>query len=308
MTYSKIKHHTVFIKVLFIFASIFVTPGLMANYLLADEEGQDQKPLAVQLFQAKGHTNNDYVKELLRLALDKSGKEYFLNTMLVDAEQGREINIVKRYTGAVITCGTSKEFEEEMLPVRIPIYRGMLGYRIGIINKSRQPEFSAVQSIDDFRKMSIGQGIGWADTEILKAGGFKVITADYQMLFKMVSRNRYDCFLRGINEAFDEVKVYGRENPEIAVETDLVLYYPFAMFFFVNRDDKELAHTIETGLKRAYEDGSFLDFFKTHPQTKSVLEDARLEDRRLFKIDNPTMTDQTKSIPSRYWLFVQKKP
>ena len=62
-----------------------------------------------------------------------------------------------------------------------------------------------------------------------------------------------------------------------------------------------LAEALETGLKKAYADGSFMAHFNSHPAIKAIFDDASIAQRRRFDIPNPFLTEETKSIPAEYW-------
>ena len=196
-----------------------------------------------------------------------------------------------------IWTGTSAEYEQRFRAVRIPVLRGLDGYRICVIDPRRQSAFSAVGSLDDLKQLTIGQDPGWSDVKILEAAGLKVVTAPYDALPDMVERDRFDCFLRGAHEAPNELA----KNPMLAVESEVLIVYPFTSFFFVNKTDTALAEALEAGLKKAYDDGRFMQHFNGHPAIRAIFDEGRIEQRRRFDIPNPFLTDETRAIPDQYW-------
>ena len=66
------------------------------------------------------------------------------------------------------------EAERALNVVRIPINRGLIGYRVFIIQKDRQADFDRVRSLADLKALTGGQGLGWIDTEIMKAANLKI--------------------------------------------------------------------------------------------------------------------------------------
>jgi len=105
----------------------------------------------------------------------------------------------------VIWTASSISKEQHLLPIRFPLRKGLLGWRIFLIRKDDQPRFSNVQSLDDLRQFSVGQGQGgqgWSDVEILKYNGFDVSTyPDDERLFLKLVRGEFDIFSRRIFEA-----------------------------------------------------------------------------------------------------------
>jgi hypothetical protein len=238
-----------------------------------------------------------YALGLVELALQASGRDYVLRPTVDEMSQTRAARELELGNIDFIWTGTSAEYEQRFRAVRIPVLRGLDGYRICVIDPERQSAFSAVDSLDDLKQLTIGQDPGWSDVKILEAAGLKVVTAPYDALPNMVERDRFDCFLRGAHEAPNEVA----KHPALAVENELLVVYPFTSFFFVNKTDAALAEALETGLRKAYEDGRFMQYFNGHPAIRAIFDEGRIEQRRRFNIPNPFLTDETRAIPEQFW-------
>jgi hypothetical protein len=238
----------------------------------------------------------NYALGLIELALKESGRDYVLRPTDEEMSQTRAARELELGNVDFIWTGTSADYEQRFRAVRIPVMRGLDGYRICVIDPARQPAFGAVKSLADLQQLSIGQDPGWSDVKVLDAAGFKIVTAPYNSLFDMVARDRFDCFLRGVHEAPTDVA----KHPGLAVERDLLIVYPFTSFFFVNKANTKLAEDLENGLKRAYEDGSFMAYFKNHPAIKAIFETG-IDRRRRFDIANPLLTEETRAIPAEFW-------
>jgi len=241
--------------------------------------------------------------QVLKLALEKSGGDW----TLVPSSQGemneaRSKALIASGEGVDIGWyGTYAELEKELMPVRIPINGGLLGWRLFLIDGDRQAEFDTIETVDDLKKLTLVQGDGWGDISILEGAGMKVNTGKYDNLFKMVGAGRADAFPRGADEAFAEQAQRVSEVPNLAVETGLVVYYPLTKLFFVRNGNQELHDAIYDGLVKAHEDGSYKTLFETHPSNKVTLEKANLQNRRKFEIPNPSMSAETTAIPAQYW-------
>jgi hypothetical protein len=238
-----------------------------------------------------------YALGLIELALKESGRDYVLEPTGEEMAQARAARELELGHIDFIWTGTSAEYEQRFRPVRIPVMRGLDGYRICVIEAGHQTAFSAVKTLADLQHLTIGQDPGWSDVKVLDAAGFKVVTAPYDSLFEMVHRGRFDCFLRGAHEATTEAA----KHEGLAVENDLLIVYPFTSFFFVNKDNTQLAADLESGLKKAYADGRFMAYFKNHPAIKAIFEQMRIDQRRRFDIANPLLTEETRAIPAEYW-------
>lgn len=247
-------------------------------------------------------TANSYEINLLKFLLAKSGTEIEAVPIVAGVNQARVIDLLKK--GKVLDIywmGTSKELEQSLQPIRIPLYRGLLGHRIFIIHKDKQAVFDRVNSLQALQKLQGAQGIGWSDTAILEYSGLQQTTTGYENIFRMVAAGRVDYFSRGITEVTPELEAYSAKFPQLQAEEKLVLIYPFAMFFFVSKHNDELADVIKSGFDKAYSDGSFSDFFYNYPAIKRALTKVNLTQRKRLEIPNPMITTETMSLPKALW-------
>mgnify|MGYP005987313013 CR=1 FL=1 len=239
---------------------------------------------------------NAYFIDLLELALVKSQNsegDFQLIQSNLEMNQSRALkNLEFKQNIDVVWTMTSIAREERLTPIRIPLLKGLLGYRIFIIKKEMQKIFSEVDSVADLQKLAAGQGASWPDTQILKANGFNVVEAsEYRVLFNMLERERFDYFPRGVNEPWSEIRAHREKG--LVIESNLIIQYPAPIYFFVNKDNLELAERIERGLRIAIKDGSFEDFFRNHPANREIFNLANIHNRRLFKLENPLLPEKT---------------
>ena len=180
---------------------------------------------------------------------------------------------------------TTPEFERTLLPVRIPVDKSLVGYRVFLIRREDQERFDAVRSLDDLRKFTFGLGLGWVDVGILRANGFRVVTgSSYEGLFEMLANARFDVFSRGADEVLDELGTRRQRIPELALEPGIVLYYPLPMYFWFSRTDEggRLAARAREGMMAMIDDGTYdRIFMKYHAQEISAL---KLRSRRIFRL------------------------
>lgn len=245
---------------------------------------------------------NDVI-EILRTALEKTRPQYGPYELgpanapmpkaryLMEMENGGEINVVWN--------GTSIELEQRFLPIRIPLRKGLLGYRISFITAENQSKIDQVNTEDDLKKISIGQGIGWGDISIYEHIGINVTKAKYSQLFKMLSLKRFEMFPRGIGEVFTEYELNRQDNPNLVIEKNLVLYYPFPYYYFFNHKDTALKQRVETGLRMMQKDGSFDAIFRKYNQ--EAIEKAQLKKRRIIRLVNPNLPKETPLQDASLW-------
>lgn len=243
---------------------------------------------------------NGYPVQVLRLALREAGVDFELKPSATPMLQGRALEqLAKGKDVNVVWSMTSQARESSLRPIRIPIDKGLLGWRLILTSKAGAAALAKVKSIDELRRLQAGQGHDWPDTNILRFNGLQVQTGtSYEGLFKMLSAGRFDYFPRSILEIWDEQKAFGLQDLEI--EKNLILYYPTAFYFFVSRQDRQLASTIETGLNKAIENGKFEQLFQ---QTYGdILQRAHLKSRIRFNLQNPLLPAATPLGRKELWL------
>ena len=134
----------------------------------------------------------------------------------------------------IIWSMTSIEREKKLTPIRIPLYKGLIGSRLLLINTKDKSKFRDIHSKKDLLQFYAGQGHDWPDTYILKNNDLPVVTsANYEGLFGMLLLDRFDYFPRSIIEIWDEAQAH--ISDEIIVEPNLIIQYPTASYFFVNK-------------------------------------------------------------------------
>jgi hypothetical protein len=247
----------------------------------------------------------DYGITLLRTILEKTSGFYGSFRMLPAEKMniGRAIEFLKAEeveTVNVVWTTSSKNREESLLPIRVPIRKGLLGYRVFLIKKEDKAKFSAIQTVEELKNLKVGQGHIWNDVKVFEGNGFEVVTGpDYEGLFRMLMEGRFDYFSRGINEAPEEYDARKDILPNLMIEDTILLYYPWPKYFFTSKKNPVLAERIELGMKMMIKEGSFEKLFlKYH---KEDIDRVNLPNRKLFKIHNPLLPLATPLDKKELW-------
>jgi hypothetical protein len=247
--------------------------------------------------------SKEYKYQLLQLILGKTEKSEGPFRIELEKDwvtQARNLELLKTGYLSLIMTMTSKERERDFHPIRIPVFKGMYGYRLAIINRADQKTFSAVRTLGDFQKLWAGQGAHWPDTQILRTNGFKVVgSSRYKELFDMLKARRFDFFPRGLHEPWRELDDIN--DPTLVVEKELVIHYPAPGYIFTGKQNRKLADRLERGFRIALKDGSFDTLFYNHPTIKKVLKLANLKERRLFRLNNPLLSAATPLDQKELW-------
>jgi ABC-type amino acid transport substrate-binding protein len=125
------------------------------------------------------------------------------------------------------------------------------------------------------------------------------VEGQYGQLFKMLSAKRFDIFPRGAGEIQYEFDRNAADNPDLAIEKNLLIYYPFPYYFFFNRADTALKKRIETGLRIMIKDGSFDQIFNKY--YREVIERLNLKNRRVIRLNNPLLPKDTPVDEAGMW-------
>ena len=267
-------------------------------------EGTPPLQVTYPAIESRTDTRFDDLKEILKTALDETvdtDGPYTLTESSRYVNEARYLAEIRDGDGEanVVWSSTSDQKERELLPIRFELRKGLLGFRVALIDQRRQKEFDSVTTFADVKKLTIGQGIGWGDVAVYQAAGMKVTMAPYEDLFRMVANDRFDLFPRGVSEAFRERDTRRDQVPNLSVERGILLYYPWPYYFFCNRKDTVLAARIERGLKRMRADGSFNRIFWKY--NRAAIEQARMSERRVIQIPNPLLPKDTPLSDTGMW-------
>ncbi|MCV2359575.1 transporter substrate-binding domain-containing protein [Paucibacter sp. TC2R-5] len=237
--------------------------------------------------------------QLLKLALDASGVRCELSAskdLMVQSRALKELEAPQDHLHIAWSM-TSVQREQSLLPVRIPIFKGLYGWRVLLIKQGQQAAWSEVDGLDGLKRFTLVQGHDWPDTEILRANGLTVTTgSSFAALFKMLDMGRAQAFPRSVLEAGWEQE---GQKQLFAVEPKLVLHYPTAVYFFVRPGDQRLAALVELGLNRLLANGGFDRLFDAHHA--EPLRQAGLHKRRVIELHNPLLPEQTPLARKELW-------
>lgn len=268
----------------------------------------DAETIKVRASQSKFDSTHDYYIGLIKLAYKKINKpikvEYapymVQERALSEMQAGRLIDLY--------WAGSNVERESKLGFVPIPLVKGLLGYRVFTINKKYQSEFLEVNSLEDLNGIPLCQGQHWPDTDILLASGLNVVpNMVYENMFRQVYSGRCKAFPRGINEGYSEVESRQKVMPELMVFDDLILHYPFPMYFFTHKENKKLINNLTDGLMLAIEDGSFNDYMAMHPATRHLFPLSKWSSKTIITIENPFLSNNADFKNPKLWVDLKIK-
>ena len=243
-----------------------------------------------------------YVIELLQLALDHGAEQYHLQPTREPMNQARAQHSLEGNNAElqVMWAMTTREREERLIPVRIPIYKGLIGWRVNLLKKSQQQVLSNVHSLNDLTAIRFGQRQDWPDTALLRANGLQVITsASYAGLFGMLAAGRFEAFPREVVTAWQEQARAEQTGQALVVDEHVLLHYPSAFYFFTSKQRPELAEQIRQGLEASISDGSFERLFQRHHS--ATLKQVKFAQRQVIELRNPDLPAATPFTRQALW-------
>ena len=243
-----------------------------------------------------------YALALLTAALERTPGRYKLQATPVPMAQSRALLAIEHDSKSVqvMWTMTTREREERLLPIRIPIYRGLIGWRVLMQRTADAEQLATVRNLDELKRFSFGQRHDWPDTAILRANGLKVVTSQhYRGLFQMLAAGRFDLFPREVVVAWQEQARAAESGLKLSIDSQLVLHYPTAFYFFTSRNRQDLAADIERGLEAMIADGSFQRLFEQYHG--DTLRQANLHKRRIIELHNPDLPPATPFARKELW-------
>ena len=243
---------------------------------------------------------NLYFIELLKQALAHSNEDYRVEMSVRGASHARQMKLVADGKINVMWDAPGPEMSTQVMPIEIPIDKGLIGWRLFFIKKEDQRLFSKTTTLEELRKIRLGQVKSWHDTSILKANHLNVLaTPNYLSSFKMLASNRFTYFPRSVSEIWREQEERKDLLGNIVIEKNLVLHYPIAYFYYVNKNNHQLAEDIKNGLEKMLADGSFDRLFNEYNGKQIAL--SELHKRHVIKINNPYFPKETYNKYKKFW-------
>lgn len=276
--HSRALHSMVLLWAVFLFpATVFGKEPAAIHYVKIADTGFSKSHKA-------------YVSALLEAVMDVTEEDFGPYEILVrdhlSSAQRLEVELKSGEWINVIWAPEVESSNVELITIPFPTLKGMLGYRALIITKDKQALFDKVESVEDLRELRPGQADIWRDTDIYRHNEFDVVTAPaLPNLFYMLQRERFDFLPLGINEVKDELALYQKELPELTIEKNLLIHYPFNVHFSVSPKTPEIARRIETGLARLESTGEFEKLFNEFFKNDFVL--FQEGQRKIIQLENP---------------------
>lgn len=296
----------IFLSRIFIFKTLkyfllFVIGALFITQKTTAEEFTIQIPKPRSAFDI----SHDYHQKLLSMALNKAAKGRKIPKINAIAEmsQGRaKAELIKGKLINLYWFGTSLEMENDLRAIQVPTTKGLIGYRKFLIRKDTKPTFDNIKNLDDLSQLIACQGSHWPDTKILQAAKLKVVTTPtYENIFSMLNAKRCDYFPRGYHDTDNDLRLRKDLFNNLTSYHKILLHYPFAVYFFTNKENEALALWIEAGLTMLAEEGEIDEFMRQHPLTAHIYPLKDEKNTLYLPISNPLLNTNTDIQNNKKW-------
>ena len=240
---------------------------------------------------AKIDPHIDFILEVLSAALHGFPGKYQPIPSNQSYPQTRAINEAISSSGDLdlIWTMSTDERETKLIPIRIPLDKGMLGWRIAFVNAKNKDILQHVKSLSDLKKFDAGQVHDWPDTDILQSNKLAVVASStYEALFKMLEVNRFDYFPRAIFEIWGEQATHS--DMPILVDKHIVLHYRTAYYFFVSPRKPGFAKDLKSGMEHILADGQFEKIFQKYH--RDSIQKSDIKRRTIIELNNPLLDSQ----------------
>ncbi len=227
---------------------------------------------------------NPFVEQLLVMVFAKQNITLELVYAAENITQGRALKELNNHDALDLTWSvTTKERERSLIPIRIPLYQGFIGWRVFVINKNNQEKFSDIDNVEQLSQLLAIQRFDWPDYQIFIENNLTVDgSLPFSQMYKAIENGLADYFPRSVLEVTRELKALN--SNQLVVERSLLLKYPSSYYFFVGKNNTELAECIEKGFEIALADGSYQLLFQQH--FGQALEALNINDRKVIHLSS----------------------
>ena len=194
--------------------------------------------------------------------------------------------------------------------IAVPLDRGLLGYRLCLVLRSRQDLLAGVRSAADLRPVVFGQGEGWMDVDLYHAAGIGTKWVRDWRDAEFVSQMEagfFDVFPLGAEESLSVfLPHFQKRTPEIVGDRHVVLSYPWYRFVWVSTKAEQadlVLAALQKGFPLIARDGTFEKIWRRHGRG---LPESFFAGRRVIRLENPHYGEEIVGEEFRHLLLLRQ--
>lgn len=246
----------------------------------------------------KSPARQEHELQVLQAAL---GHDYTIRNDTTDYPSAEdEGRIFQQGADLLVTVAGNPKFAPgSFRPIPIPLARGLLGCRILIIRQQDQAAFSRMTQ-DEITGLKAGIPMTWADAGLMRHNRYGVLEkGTLETIFTDLKEGLCDYVSLGANEIQQIFAQYQLSLGGLAIEQNLMLFYPMPLLFYVTPDNPQLADLLQARLAHLQREGELTALFDRHyGQTLATL---RLASRRVFNLQNPLLDGTSSDLIQQPW-------
>ena len=240
-----------------------------------------------------------YAQQLLTQALVGS-EQFELEVSNLQQPIKRDLDMLKFNELNIVWHPTNRQLEKELLAVRIPIAKGLLGYQSIIVKQSRLAEFNLNNQRRLLETLSFGAQRGKADQHVYVSAGLSgVYSSNEQTLIHMLEGDRFDYLPTSTFKA--QQLILNNPQLKLAIVPDLVMSFVKPIYFFVNRDNPVLAALLQERLEEMVNSGQLDDLLNQQVFAAHTINKLNSEKLVAIELNNPILPEQTPIAVTKYW-------
>lgn len=259
-----------------------------------------------QAFVINNEPHLQHAYALVQAALQASG---ITNVQLVNGPPANQKRLLYQITHGhthIDMLPASKERlqllkEGKLRLIPIPLDRGLLGWRVGLVLKRDAHKLAHVRTVADLAQFTIGQNMGWTDLEIYSHAGIPIKETKRWSngeFAEQMEQGFFDLFPLGLEEAHSYfLPHFQLHAPQLIADQHLLIRYPWFRFVWIHAspDTEALYAALVRGFDLLATNGEFLRIwsqYRTPPPAHLY------QQRTLIDLPNP-LFDHT-IIPQHY--------
>jgi hypothetical protein len=229
----------------------------------------------------------DYYYDLLRLVLREAypDKKIVIKNRKIDTNQGRQTDALNR--GVIDLKNRNSRIKIDITWMMqnsdrnalaknidyFPLTLGFLSHRLCLVynnnsknHKVSNKDIGTIRNKDLFvKQVHVTQVKYWPDSDFLRNDKDIRLseTENYDESIKQLLHNQANCFLRGLNEVYVEQKQLNEMySNSFSVANNFYFQYFAPEYFYVSRENIELAEKMKEGLTKTLKSGKLLCIYK----------------------------------------------
>lgn len=246
-------------KLLVMFNKLILNLILMISFMLCNQTSAAQDVINLHLAQPSisDSPKNQYIHTLLKQSFAKVGKTVNFIYSVKPMNNMRVVEELERNNSIDLAwLSIPPEFHPKLVHTSSPIYKGLHGKRLLMINKNQQSLFANISQLDELKPLIALQKQSWSDFQVLKRNGLTVNgELDYKGMIKALDSGLADYFPRSVTAI--EAETAKQKHLNLMIEPAIMLQYPSNYFFYSNSRNQELVDLLEQGLSKLQKSGEF---------------------------------------------------